>query len=198
MVYCSVASTDLQAHSTTAIQCDAYGQVSPFSNYTGSEPAIVHILTRKPAHKILITTRVSCIPYISSTVQTGGVGDHLILKIFRGFREIMSTGRGEYFFRKASFACTCPSHSAPFVHRKKSALGLARFSGHGCSRLPPRFGRLGLPDGFSYYMEGRWQGHRQVTVHDLGTVQVFNTLGYCIPYRPPETCIPWCVESCTR
>ena len=112
MVYCSVASTDLQAHSTTAIQCDAYGQVSPFSNYTGSEPAIVHILTRKPAHKIRITTRVSCIQYISSTVQTGGVGDHLILKIFRGFREIMPTGRASIFFEKR----VLPAHFQVILH----------------------------------------------------------------------------------
>ena len=42
--------------------------------------------------------------------------------------------------------------------QEKSALDLARFSGHGYSRLPPFFGWLGLPDGSAYYMEGRWQG----------------------------------------
>ena len=45
-----------------------------------------------------------------------------------------------------------------FGRQEKVALGVARFSGRGYSRLPPFFGRLGLPDGFAYYMEGRWQG----------------------------------------
>lgn len=38
--------------------------------------------------------------------------------------------------------------------QEKSALDLARYSGRGCSRLPPFFGRSGLGDGFAYYMEG--------------------------------------------
>ena len=52
----------------------------------------------------------------------------------------------------------------------KSALDLARFSGPGYSRLPPFFGRVGLPEGFAYYMEGRRQGSKCESTLDLGTV----------------------------
>ena len=54
--------------------------------------------------------------------------------------------------------------------QEKSALDLARFSGRGYSRLPPFWGRLGLRDGFPYYMEGRRQGSKCESILDLGTV----------------------------
>ena len=53
--------------------------------------------------------------------------------------------------------------------QEKSALDLARFSGRGYSRLPPFWGRLGLRDGFPYYMEGRRQGSKCESILDLGT-----------------------------
>ena len=71
--------------------------------------------------------------------------------------------------------------------REKSALGLARYCGHGCSRLQPFFGRLGHPDGFAYYMEGQWQGHLWETCSDLRTVQAFDLLNavFCMGLLKP-------------
>ena len=96
---------------------------------------------------------------------------NLILKInSKKFGKIMPTGPTFLYFCDRPNLCASPSPSAPFAGREKSALGLARFSGPSYSHLQPFFGRLGLGGRFAYYMEGRWQGHRQETVHDLGTV----------------------------
>ena len=72
---------------------------------------------------------------------------------------------------------------------------LARFSGRGCSRFPPPFDMLGLPEGFPYYMEGRWQGWKQATAFDLGTVQVFDIVRCCIPYGSAEPSIRKCATA---
>ena len=66
-------------------------------------------------------------------------------------------------FSSFLFAAVKIETNRNFGAKEKSAYGLARFSGRGYSRLPPRKTRLGLGGGFPYYMEERRQGLRRET-----------------------------------